>query len=240
MCLHCLTDQNHNFESGSSIHESYAEWTKDIIKNIDKSIPLYIKIHPHSDKFGETKAMHYFIKQCLEENNAKAIIIGPNDHFGNINQYSAVPIIITCGGTISLEVATVGMRAICSTESFCPDYLCARIYSFSQFKTIISSSEKCVSHILNAYAKTTLYDSDSNKEARIYQAFLESAHSSRSSNIHLKNMTQFYFFGDSKNRSADNFLDCYVEYCDSMENIRLDSNNCRLYLEASKLRGKNS
>ena len=235
LCLHCLTDQNHNFETGSSVHESYVEWTKEVIKHIDNNIPLYIKIHPHSDKFGETSAINLLINNCLKENNKEAKIIGPNDGFDIINENCSLPIVITCGGTISLEVATLGMRAISSSESYCPDHLCARIYSNTQFEYILSEAERCISYILNTHSRSDFSSESTRNEASLYKAFLESSHSSRSTNLHLKRMNQFYFFGESRNSSSDEFLRCYDAYANSCKNITLDSESCKLYLETTKL-----
>ena len=228
LCLHCLTDQNHNFSSFSPVFRSYADWTIETLKNIDRKIPLCVKIHPHSEKFGETKFIEELIHKSLNQSHPNYSVFGPEDDISQLETNGRLPMVITCGGTIAGEMACQGMTCITATESFCEDEYCIRITNRQEYIKTIENHEVAATKIKSFY-KTEYFNTDQLKEKI---TLLEYTHSQRGTQKPLESMNKYFFFGKfDQSIKSQEFLKDYQNYSRSFTDLEIKSNNASLFIE---------
>ena len=110
---HCFSDANHAL--GKFIFNSYFEQFTKTVKFAEKDNQSLwiIKIHPSSHIYKEEKIIYNFLKN----NHVKNIIICPED-IKPISIIKISDLIISGRGTIPLECAIMGKKAIIAGETF--------------------------------------------------------------------------------------------------------------------------
>jgi hypothetical protein len=233
IALHCLTDQNHNFSSTDGIFRTYSDWMITTLRHIDSTSKIIIKMHPHSDKFGETRLVMSIIKHALQERQPQLNmkIVQPNEKISS-NELGVNPVVITAGGTIALEMAAQGKVCITTTKSVCPDNLVVRYTSLASYISALESHE----NLRRAIDRKVHELSPKNIATACHKlSQLEMPFSQGKSRSALERFNRYYFFGATSYDEVKHcFIDDYRYYISSFRSLKLESPCVDLLIEESQ------
>lgn len=139
--MHAFSDANSIHETSNSLFQSYYNWVQFTL-NIAKENPCikYIfRIHPSTNKYYHKDLE--IIENMFHEAPKNIVLEDPiscKRRGLKINQ--ELPIVVTCQGSIALEMACSGLKVIATGNPVCPDTLYLKPKSLSEYALMISGN----------------------------------------------------------------------------------------------------
>lgn len=147
--MHAFSDANSIHETSNSLFQSYYNWVQFTL-NIAKENPCikYIfRIHPSTNKYYRKDLE--IIENMFHEVPKNIVLEDPNFcKRRGLKIDQDLPIVVTCQGSIALEMACSGLKAIATGNPICPDTLYLKPKSLSEYALMLAGNVNSSSLLL--------------------------------------------------------------------------------------------
>ena len=230
VALHCLSDQNFNFAIDSGLFLNYVSWTENILKAIDRSARVIIKMHPHSENYGELEVLTSLISKYNHTDSIE--VVRPEETLTKERLEGSKPILITCNGTVAIESSLIGVKAITCGTSFVEDAKVIRCSSIDMFNELVGNWSKACQAII----KSTNSDPNASNQQAASILDLLTATSAVSSYDILKKIDRYFFFDrPNENNSLDDLANYYKIFCKEISFLQLKTDQYDFLVDAGTL-----
>lgn len=137
ICMHALTDANHIFYTPGQLFSSYFSWISYTLKIARQNphITTNFRLHPSTLRYYEHD-LHVF-KTLFRDLPSHIVLSEP--HKSSPLHTTTYPLFVTYSGSIALELACSGVKAITISEPFAPSESYIKTESLTHYASILCS-----------------------------------------------------------------------------------------------------